>query len=131
MIRSWIRNLATPPLDSEALVIDAIVDGRCGAGLVSRSAARQAGLAVSIPMPASATVEAAGIARHARNPDAAKRLVEWLTGEDAQRSHSERRGHFAANRQAAAQALPEIRHPAAAGAFDEDAVKLAERAAWH
>lgn len=130
IVRGWIRNLAQPPFESETRLIQAIAAGSCALGIVSDAAARRTGLEVSIPMPAFAGIEAAGIARHARSPEAARQLVEWLTGEEAQESHAIGRGHIAVNPRAAAAALPEMRHPAIAGAYDQDAVKLAERAAW-
>lgn len=129
IVRGWIRNLARPPFENETRLIQAVAAGTCAFGIVSDAAARGAGLEVSMPMPAFAGIEAAGIARHARSPEAARRLVEWLTGKEAQQSHASGRGHLAVNPSAAA-ALPELRHPAIAGAYDPDAVKLAERAAW-
>jgi iron(III) transport system substrate-binding protein len=130
IVRGWIRNLGRPAFANETRLLQAVATGSCALGLVSDAAARGAGLQVSIPTPAIAGIEAVGIARHARSPDAAKRLLEWLTATEAQQSHARGRGHVAANPRAAARPLPEIRHPAIAGAYDQDSMKLAERAAW-
>ena len=125
-----MRNLARPPYASEPQLLAAISAGSCALGLVSESAARDAGLEISIPDPSVVVIEAVGVARHARSAESARRLVEWLIGEDAQRSDSESRGHRAVNPQAMSDALPSIRHPSYAGAFDPDAERLAERVAW-
>jgi iron(III) transport system substrate-binding protein len=130
IVRGWMRNLARPPYASEAQLLDAIAAGSCALGLVSESAARDAGMELSIPEPPVAAIEAIGVARHARSPEAAKRLVEWLAGADAQRAHAEARGHLAVNPAAMKEALPDIRHPSIAGAYDLDAGKMAERVAW-
>jgi iron(III) transport system substrate-binding protein len=130
IVRGWIRNLAMPPFGNDVQLLEAIAAGSCTFGLVSGAAAGELGVDVSIPVPVSVGIEAAGIARHARSPDAARRLVEWLTGTEAQLSHARGRGYLAVNPRAEARELPEMRHPAIAGAYDQDATKLAERAAW-
>lgn len=130
IVRGWMRNLARPPFETDASLLQAITSGNCAFGLVSSSAARKFAVDVSTPVPAFAGIEAVGIARHARSPDAARRLIEWLTGPEAQRNHARGRGHRAANPRVTPRALPDMRHPAVAGAYDQDAMKLTERVAW-
>ena len=76
-------------------------------------------------MPLYVDIEGIGIGRHARNPDGALELVEWLLSEDVQVPH----------------AAAVLAHPATGdfdgdknvGVFawhDEAAVKLAERALY-
>ena len=78
MVRRWVMNLAEPPFGSEEALAAAISDGRCGLGLVSRPVAERAGLKIlELPEP-TANIEAVGVGRHARNPDGAVRLAEWL-----------------------------------------------------
>jgi iron(III) transport system substrate-binding protein len=130
IVRGWMRNLARPPYASEAQLLAAIAAGSCTLGLVSESAARDGRMEISMPEPAVAAIHAAGVARHARSPEAAKRLIEWLIGADVQLAHAEARGHFAVNPGAMEEVLPEIRHPSIAGVYDLDAARLAERVGW-
>lgn len=130
IVRGWMRNLARPPYASEAQLLAAIAAGSCSLGLASKGAARAAGMEISIPVPSVAVIEAVGVARHARNPEAAKRLVEWLVGVDATRNDAEAYGHLAAITEAVDEEIPEIHHPSIAGAYGLDAGKLAERVAW-
>ncbi len=80
VVRGWIKNLAAPPFDDEAQLIRAIESGACGIGIVSNTALDIATTDLEAIVPATwyADVEAVGIARHARNPDGATKLVEWL-----------------------------------------------------
>ena len=59
-------------------ILEAIADGRCEIGLVSHSAASESGMPFLEPAQLVADVEAIGVARHARNPDGAAALLEWL-----------------------------------------------------
>lgn len=78
MVRRWVMNLAAPPFPSEEQLAAAIADGQCGLGLISRPVAERAGLRIlELPDP-TANIEAVGVGRHARNPDGAARLAEWL-----------------------------------------------------
>ena len=130
IVRGWMRNLARPPYASEAQLLAAIAAGSCSLGLVSEKAARNARMEILLPEPAVAAIQAAGIARHARSPEAAKRLIEWFIGADVQLAHAEARGHFAVNPGAMDEEFPDIRHPSIAGAYDLDAARLAERVGW-
>lgn len=80
VVRGWIKNLAAPPFDDEAQLIRAIESGACGIGIVSNTALDIANTDLEGIVPATwyADVETVGIARHARNPDGATELVEWL-----------------------------------------------------
>ena len=74
VVRGWVRNLAVPPLDTASAVFDAVENGTCDFGLVSRSVALSTasrfgnGTATFvIPVPAYPDIEGIGVARHARN----------------------------------------------------------------
>lgn len=115
VVRGWISNLAQPPFASEKELAAAIAEGHCAVGILSRSAAREAGgLRFRQLEPQVATIAAAGIGRHARNADGAAEFIEWLVT-----------------------ALPDIDagdgalQPASiAGRHDEEARRLAERARY-
>ena len=83
VVRGWIANLALPVFDSGDDVRRALVDGSCGVAIVARPAGSLDGepdaeLAMTVPTPVVADIEGIGIARHARAPDAAQKLLGWL-----------------------------------------------------
>jgi iron(III) transport system substrate-binding protein len=133
LVRGWIRNLALPPFPSEAALIHAVQDGTCAIALVSSTAqlpgadeTGQRPLESVRPEPVYANVEAAGIARHAHEPDAARELLEWLLSDAVQAKHA-----AATRSDRVTQAAEEgQRDVGIAGWNDSDAVLLAERAAY-
>ena len=79
-VRGWMANLALPVFDTEAQVIAAIGSGSCRIGIVSSTAAAGLNpeLAVLTPDTTYADIDGIGIGRHARNPEGAAALVEWI-----------------------------------------------------
>ena len=138
IVRGWIANLALPSFESEQALLQAIEAGTCAVGVVSGLAFHRFGrptVAATLPQPGYVDVEAVGIGRHARSPDAARKLVEWLVAHEAQAAHSAGSGLLPANVALLedpykALASEGERNAGIAGAYDVDAVKLAERAAW-
>ncbi len=122
MVRGWIANLALPPFESEAALLQAVEAGTCGLGVASGFAFRdfnRPAVAATWPQPGYFDVVAVGINRHARSPDAARRLAEWLVG---------------AGVPAAGRPFPPadgMRNAAVFGFHEADAIKLAERARWY
>ena len=138
IVRGWIANLALPPYESEHELLQAIEDGTCAAGVVSGLALHRFGrptVAASLPQPGYIDVEAVGIGRHARSPDAARKLVEWFTDKQAQVAHAKSGGLYPANSEAEEEANRGMaatleRNVGVAGLNAVDAVKLAERASY-
>jgi len=114
MVRRWVSNLALPPFKTESDLLEAIADGRCKIGLASQSAAIATDVPFLEPAYLVADVHAIGVARHARNPDGAAALLEWLV------SHS----------RWDSRALPDDRNVGLLAWHYEDAIKLAERARY-
>lgn len=81
VVRGWMKNLAMPVFNSEAQVLQAIESGECAIGIVSSPAAAASDVSSHSPSPAFANVDGIGIGRHARNPDGALALVDWLAEE--------------------------------------------------
>lgn len=132
LVRKWMQNLALPPFGSTTALLDAVSSGTCRYAIVdsgwlddyefepmtlSRSVLAEAYTAYGI-----------GVARHARYPENAQKLVAWLLTSEGQ-------GAFAAG----AGATPVTSRseagwddlPAATiGWLDEEARLLAERAHW-
>lgn len=115
MIRSWVRNLAVPPLASEAQLVDAVRSGKCRLGVTTMSG-RTESLVQFWPGagPRSFHIDGIGVARHATDPDAAQRLVAWI----------------AAKRGIATNPGDGFVHAGIAGRRDEEARLLAERAGY-
>jgi iron(III) transport system substrate-binding protein len=131
IVRGWVANLALPPFESEAALLQAVEAGTCGLAVVSSLAFRgfnQPTVATTWPQPGYFDVIAVGINRHARGPDAARRLAEWLVTTPAQAAQNEAIGLEPVNPFAAG----DERHNAAVfGVRETDAAKLAERARWY
>ncbi len=138
VVRGWLGNLATPPLRSESDLVRAIEAGTCDAGIVSSSRLRiagQRGIAVTMPIPAYANIEAIGVARHAREPEAARQMIEWMLSPAVQRQHSRQTSTYPASadafeQQAAWSGQPGDNNVALVAVFAEDAAKLVERAGY-
>jgi iron(III) transport system substrate-binding protein len=148
IVRSWRDNLAIPYLADDEALLDAIGDGRCGIGIVDSAmlAAYTAGnpdTPVAVRWFADATnlltdISAIAITRHAKQPDTARALLEWLTGAEANALFAGRRFEFPVNENAAlgtavealAGRLPPDADYAALGFLLEEARLLAERARY-
>jgi iron(III) transport system substrate-binding protein len=138
IVRGWIANLALPPFASDRELLQAIEAGTCAIGVVSGLAFHQFGkptVAAKWPQPGYIGVEAVGIGRHARSPDAARQLVEWFIDLEAQAATYSASGLWPVNPAVRADpfdypASEGRRNAGVAGANEVDAIKLAERAAW-
>ena len=131
-VRGWMANLAQPVFETEADLVAAIQSGACSVGIVSSQAmalARQsdaaAGLSVVVPATTYADITGAGIARHARNPEGAAALVEWLFSEQAQQRRAAEELTYPA--------VPSVPHHSALDAAVRDNVtaKNVGLVAWH
>lgn len=143
-VRGWVKNLAQSVFDSEQKLFSAIESGECAIGIASSSAAQRARFdrtddAIAFFTPANAAVNAEGmaIARHARNPDGARLLAEWLTGPQLQQAYAESRAAYPAAQQLSSTIQDPVgsaevggRNAVTAARYDSEAVKLAERARY-
>jgi len=112
VVRQWMQNLALPPFESEERLVDAIRSGACRYSILSN--AHATGLEVSVPDGAYFDTDSIGIARHARYPESAQKLLHWLLENPTMD-------------------VPDAvsrRNIGIAGWRDEEAVLLAERAAY-
>jgi iron(III) transport system substrate-binding protein len=95
IVRGWVGNLAADPFSNDTRVMEAIAAGQCDVGIVNsyyfgrlQAAdpdfplrlfwADQEGSGVHV------NISGGGVTRHARHPEAARALLEWLSGEEAQ-----------------------------------------------
>ena len=113
VVRGWLHNLALPPFDTEQKLLLAIKSGVCEYGMLSDSIV-DADVDTIVPQPVYIDIDGIGIARHARHPEAAQRLLEWMLAMHAP----------------ALQMYSNERNIGIAGWRDEDAVSLAERVGY-
>jgi iron(III) transport system substrate-binding protein len=147
VVRGWVDNLATSVFPNDTKLIEAIVAGQCQIGIVNtyyfgRLQRENADIPVAIFWPTAATggvhvnVSGAGVTRHARNPDGARALLEWMSGVVGQRFLAGENLEYPAN--PAVEPSPLVAawgefdaspmNVTQAGAFQADAVKLMDRA---
>ena len=123
-VRGWIRNLALPPFESEDAMQKAFGEGRCG--IAVRVGPNNPAFQSSASLM---DIEALGIGRHARSPDDAATLIDWMLSDAFLSRHS----NIANGLPASADAFRQLEdfNMAAIGFLYEDAAKLAERARWY
>jgi iron(III) transport system substrate-binding protein len=107
-VRGWMKNLARPVVDTEADVIAAIRSGKCRYAIVSSTAFAnaladdpRAEVSAFTPDVTFADIDGVGVARHARNPEGAAKLVEWLFSADVQEEMASQNRIFPADQSAA------------------------------
>lgn len=113
LVRGWVRNLALSPFATEDELVTAVESGNCGYAIFSSSIASE-GIRRVVPDPRYFDVDAIGVARHARNPEPAHKLLDWAVKEKSLREPASSNG----------------RNIGLAGWRDEDAALLAERAGY-
>ena len=132
--RQWMAALELPPRDNFDDVIAALDRGGCNEALLPLSAVPDARRPdVVVPDEVFFDIEGIGIGRHARNPDAAAALVDWLLSPRIQRRHAAATGRLslvASEDGVVAVDRLSTRGIAAAGFLYADAVLLAERARY-
>jgi iron(III) transport system substrate-binding protein len=77
LVRRWVKNLAASPFATEAELAAAIQSGQCDYGITSWPNEFE-GVAPFRPDRLYIDVSAAGVGRHAGNPEAAQELVDWF-----------------------------------------------------
>ena len=130
VVRGWVRNLAMPVFETEAELSVAVESGRCDYAILPSSLAAGAW---TLPNPAYVQIEGAGIARHARYPESAQQLVDWLLSADVQDRHAQAMKAYPTTTNLIDAALLEVtsrKSVGFAGWHDNDAVLLAERAGY-
>jgi iron(III) transport system substrate-binding protein len=112
IVRGWVRNLALPPFQTEEKLIAALQSGACAFGIVS-STYKTDGIEHSSLRSPSYNIEGLGVVRHARYPESAQLLVDWLIEHDTSAMHD----HTG-------------RNIVVVGLLDEDVRLLTERAGY-
>ncbi len=133
IVKSWVANLATDPLSDDTKAMEAVAAGQCDVTVVNtyyygrlmekkpdlplgifwlNQGAKESGVHVNI--------SGAGVTRHAKNPVAAIKFLEWLSSEKAQNLFADLNLEYPAN--------PKIKPDAAVaawGKFKQNPLNLA------
>lgn len=150
VVKGWVNNLSTDVFSDDNAVIQAIEAGQCDVGVVNtyyygRLHKQNPNLPVKIFWPnqqdrgVHVNLSGIGLTKHAPHPEAATKLVEWMTGEQAQKLFADLNQEFPAN--------PQVKpsdEVAAWGDFKADsiavevagkrqaeAIRLMDRAGWN
>lgn len=108
VLKGWVANLATDPFADDNAVIQAVDAGQCDVGIVNtyyygRLHKQNPQLRAKLYWPNQAdrgvhvNLSGIGLTRHAPHPEAARALVEWMTGPDAQGLFASLNQEFPAN----------------------------------
>ncbi|PWB32742.1 iron ABC transporter substrate-binding protein [Pseudomonas sp. SDI] len=150
IIKGWVNNLSTDVFSDDTALLQAINAGQCDVGIVNtyyygRLHKDNPQLPVKLFWPNQAdrgvhvNLSGIGLTRYAPHPEAAVKLVEWMTGEEAQKMFAGINQEFPANPKVApseevaawgtfkADTIPvEL-----AGKRQAEAIRLMDRAGWN
>ncbi|MEQ8204722.1 MAG: extracellular solute-binding protein [Woeseia sp.] len=149
IVRGWVANLATDVFSNDTKLIEAIQAGQCQVGIVNtyyfgRLQKENPDIPVALFWPGANTggvhvnVSGAGVTRHAKNPEGAIALLEWMSQPKAQKLLGGENMEYPANPMVAADPMvvawgefsASPMNVARAGEFQADAVKLMDRAGY-
>lgn len=149
IVRGWVANLATPPFSNDTIAMKAVQAGQCDATIVNtyyfgrlQREGSDKGLGIYWPNQndrgVHINISGAGITRHAKHPEAARQLLEWLSGAEAQAQLADANQEYPANPNVTPSSevasWGEFKADAinveAAGRLQGDAVKLMDRAGY-
>jgi len=130
VVAGWVENLAIDPLNNDNKAMEAVIAGVCDVTLVNtyyfgRLVAETPDVPIDIfwanqsDRGVHVNVSGAGITKHAKNPEAAQKLLEWLSSEAAQSQFAGLNKEFPVN--PAVDPVPEV---AAWGPYQADDVAV-------
>lgn len=150
ILKGWVNNLSTDVFSDDVAVLKAIEAGQCDVGIVNtyyygRLHKEQPQLPIKLFWPnqgdrgVHVNLSGIGLTKHAPHKDAAIKLVEWMTGPEAQKIFADVNQEFPANPKVEpsaevaawgtfkADSLPvEV-----AGKRQAEAIRLMDRAGWN
>jgi iron(III) transport system substrate-binding protein len=108
IVRSWVGNLATDVFADDTAMIEAIAAGQCDVGITNtyyfgRLKDKQPDAPVALFWPnqhdrgVHVNVSGGGVTRHGKHPEAAIRLLEWLSSPRAQKIFTDLDFEYPAN----------------------------------
>lgn len=149
IVKSWVANLATEPYSNDTVALEAVIAGQCDLAVVNtyyfgRIQAEKPEVPLAIFWPnqqdrgVHVNISGAGITKHAKHPEEAQKLLEWLSTEEAQYKFAEANQEYPVNPRAKPSPLvqawgefkADLVNVEAAGHLQADAVKLMDRAGY-
>lgn len=132
IVKSWVANLATETFSDDESLLNAAAAGQCDVGIVNsyyfgRVKKKHPEMPIGIFWPnqnengVHVNISGAGITRHAKHPEAALKLLEWLASEQAQNLFADSNLEFPANPKVKPDPLV-----ASWGEFKHDTVNVSE-----
>lgn len=150
LIKGWMNNLATDVFADDTALIQAIDAGQCDVGIVNsyyfgRLHKQNPDLKAKLFWPnqdgrgVHVNLSGIGLTKHAPHPDAARKLVEWMTTPEAQSIFADVNMEFPANPEQKpsdeVMAWGEFKADTipveVAGKRQAEAIKLMDRAGWN
>lgn len=153
LVRGWVANLATPVFTNDASLLRAIAAGQCDVGISNtyyygRILSKEPQFAKKVTLfwanqganegGAHVNLSGAGVTTHAKNPEGARRLLEWLASTQAQRDYTH--GTFESPVNPKAEADPIVKawgsfkasplNAADIGSRQADAIRLLDRVGY-
>ncbi len=130
IVKGWVNNLATDVFADDTALIQAIDAGQCDAGIVNtyyygRLHKQQPDLKAKLFWPNQSdrgvhvNLSGAGVTKHAPHAEQAQKLLEWMTGDEAQGMFGALNQEFPASPQVAPS-----EEVAAWGVFKADSIPL-------
>jgi iron(III) transport system substrate-binding protein len=132
IVTGWVANLAAPPFSNDTKALEAVAAGQCDVTVVNtyyfgRLQKKQPDINLALFWPnqdssgVHVNVSGAGITTHAKHPEAARALLEWLSSKDAQRVFASVNMEYPAN-----PTVPPDPMVAAWGEFKTDQLNVSE-----
>ncbi len=149
VIKGWVDNLATAPFSNDTKAMEAVLAGQCDATIVNtyyygRLMKKNPEAALALYWPnqqdrgVHVNLSGAGITKHAKQPEAAQKLLEWMSSPNAQAQLANANQEYPANANVKASAevaswgefKADHVNVEAAGRLQGDAIKLMDRAGY-
>jgi iron(III) transport system substrate-binding protein len=132
IVQGWVRNLATQPFSSDSKLMEGILAKQGDVGIVNtyyfgRLLKKNPDLKLALFWPDQAgngvhvNVSGGGVTTHAKNPQAALKLLEWLSSAEAQNLFADVNMEYPVNPRV--KPAPEV---AAWGTFKESSMNIAK-----
>lgn len=153
IVRGWVNNLAAAPFANDTAVIQAVAAGQCQVGIVNsyyygRFKTAQPASPVALFWPNQSAklknrgvhinITGAGVTKASKQPLAAQKLIEWMSGAEAQNIYADLNFEYPVNAKIAADEMvrswgtyvPNRINVSAAGRLQPKAVMLMDRAGY-
>lgn len=149
IVKGWVANLATDPYSNDTLAMEAVAAGQCDVTIVNtyyfgRLQAQKPDIPLAIFWPnqddrgVHVNISGAGITKHAKNPKAAQKLLEWLSSREAQFKFAELNQEYPVHEEVKPTASvvawgdfkADVVNVESAGQMQAQAIKLMDRAGY-